>query len=322
MNSLPDSSLVLLSFFVVRLFLLGALTAVTALSCFALSQYYSFNLQNIFSVVITLFALIFGVITFLPLYQHRGSLNEYLLSLEQIDPLYGILLSAGILICLLVSLVLTAAYNVETGINKKNPVIRKLSVKEDQKAVLLTFDDGPSSQWTPPILEILKQEQCKAVFFVTGKGAEENSSLIKDLHDAGMEIGVHSYFHLPLPLLSTKSIEREIKETAVVIEKATGKKPKYFRPPWGLFNKQVLNTASKYGLKTMLWSSSSQDWRLKNSDKIVKTALKKLDSGGILLFHDGCKKKASRKPTVEALPHVIKQLEESGFTLVLELPEE
>lgn len=210
---------------------------------------------------------------------------------------------------------LTFAYYYERrGFGAGRNITRKLDINESQKKYLLTYDDGPSSEWTPRIIEILSRNNIRAIFFVVGKEAEKHPDIIRKMDEMGMEIGVHSHSHKPLPFLSTRGIRQEIEKTADAIRKITGKSPRYFRPPWGLYNKEVLDIAGRNGMKTILWSRSPIDWKERDPDKIRNNATKKISAGEILLFHDGCKKSASRQPTVKALPVVIKELKRMGFS--------
>lgn len=206
-------------------------------------------------------------------------------------------------------------HRVGFGAGRKLP--RKLTLKggaqHSNKYFLLTFDDGPSSKWTPQIIEILNSHNIKAIFFVVGKHAEENPEALKQLAGNGMEIGVHSYSHLPLPFLFSGKLDREIRGTVDIIKNLTGQTPRFFRPPWGFYNRRVIETAESYGLKTILWSRSSRDWFLKDPGLIVRETMNGLENGEILLFHDGCKKGVSRKYTVEALPMVLDALKSEGF---------
>ncbi|MCD4784534.1 MAG: polysaccharide deacetylase family protein [Candidatus Eremiobacteraeota bacterium] len=216
---------------------------------------------------------------------------------------------------ILIVITLTFAYIYQRkGVGAGRNITRKLHPDESRKKYLLTFDDGPSIEWTPRIIEILSENNLKAIFFVVGKEAEEHPDIIRKMDEMGMEIGVHSYSHKPLPFLFTGGIRQEIENTADAIREITGKSPRYFRPPWGLYNKEVLDIAGGNGMKTILWSRSSIDWKESDPGKIRNNVIEKMLAEEILLFHDGCKKGASRGPTVKALPVIIEELGALGFS--------
>ena len=218
-----------------------------------------------------------------------------------------------LLISILSVLVIFARVYEKLGFGKGKDCIRELYDKNVNKTFLLTFDDGPHAKYTPSIIEILNEHGIKAVFFLVGKAVEENREIVQALKDNGMEIAVHSYSHKPLPFLSTKQIEEEIGETVRILTTLTGSPPVFFRPPWGLYNREVLDIAEKHGLKTLLWSCSTRDWKEKSTDQICRNASKGLKSGVILLFHDGCKEGVGRECTVEALPLVAGELKGKGL---------
>ncbi len=173
--------------------------------------------------------------------------------------------------------------------------------------ILLTFDDGPSSN-TPYVLDILKRYSVRGVFFVVGKRAEKNVHILKRTAQEGHILGVHTYSHIPLVFLSSNQIKSEIKRCADIIREI-GYEPKHFRPPWGFYNAEVIKIADELGLKTILWSRSSKDWTGISSKDVLKNATFNMEEGDIILFHDGGDNFAG-KNTLEALPKVIEYIRE------------
>jgi peptidoglycan/xylan/chitin deacetylase (PgdA/CDA1 family) len=202
------------------------------------------------------------------------------------------------------------------GFGKGKDLLRRLPVKGDtdqNSPCLITFDDGPSGLWTPEILQTLKENGVYAIFFLVGTHSEENPDVVKQIEDAGCEAAVHSYSHKPLPFLFSGKLKEEMEKNYRAVEKITGKRPRFFRPPWGMYNREVLDMAESLGLRTILWSRSSIDWKEKDPDRIIKNSLHDIKPGEIFLFHDGCKKGASRQATARALPAVLKKLKDMGF---------
>ena len=157
--------------------------------------------------------------------------------------------------------------------------------------VLLTFDDGPHPRTTPRVLEVLRENNLKGVFFVLGVNARKFPHLVKQIHDEGHTIGNHGYSHANLTKLSHAAILREIRITNDLISEITGKKPRLFRPPYGAINESVSSAVSSEGMSVMLWNIDPSDWRHKDSSRSVSiiTRQMRLDSvarGGIILMHD------------------------------------
>ena len=115
--------------------------------------------------------------------------------------------------------------------------LRKLLI--GNKSVVLTFDDGPHPSTTPHILDILKKRHLRAAFFVLGLQANKYPDIIKRMHDEGHIIGNHTYGHKNLTQLKPAQIKKEIESTNDLIEKITGERPKFMRPPYGAVNKAV-----------------------------------------------------------------------------------
>lgn len=171
--------------------------------------------------------------------------------------------------------------------------------------VALTFDDGPSN-YTPQLLDILKENEAKATFFVLGKSAKIQQNTIQRIHAEGHQIGNHSWDHKDLKKLSRSGIEHQIFDTNKVIKDITGVEPTILRPPYGSYNDLVKSTAK---LPIILWDLDPLDWKDRNS-KTVAERMSKGKPNGILLAHD------IHKSTVDAMPTVIKNLKAKGYHLV------
>ncbi|MCE1246689.1 MAG: polysaccharide deacetylase family protein [Firmicutes bacterium] len=239
----------------------------------------------------------------------------------------GLYFSIVLFLISLVSIDIFRYFYEHRGFGKGRTLMRRLSPKETaqntetgsdnsetgKKHCLLTFDDGPSAQWTPGILKVLKDNNIYAIFFLVGNHIRQNPETAGMIEEYGCEAAVHSDSHKPLPFLFSSQLNAELKNNFEIIEKITRKRPEFFRPPWGLYNREVLEIAESLGLKTILWSRSSIDWKEKNSDKILSNALPDIKSGEIFLFHDGCKPGATRQATLESIPVFIQKLYELDF---------
>ena len=171
--------------------------------------------------------------------------------------------------------------------------------------VAITFDDGPSA-YTPELLDILKENNVKATFFILGKSAQIQQKTVQRAFEEGHEIENHTWDHKKLINLSPEQIKNQIEKTDSVLLALTGQESSYLRPPYGAFNKTVRKIAKK---PFILWSIDPRDWRSRNTQAIVDT-LSKAEPNMIILAHD------TRKETVEAIPQIIENLKAKGIHFV------
>ncbi|MFI5909881.1 polysaccharide deacetylase family protein [Dactylosporangium sp. NPDC051541] len=149
----------------------------------------------------------------------------------------------------------------------------------------LTFDDGPSNDHTPAILNALRQNGLRATMFNEGQYAASYPAQVRAQVTAGMWVGNHSYTHPHLTQQSQAQIDSEISRTQQAIANAGGGTPKLFRPPYGETNGTLQSVESKYGLKEIIWDVDSQDWNNASVDAIV-AANGRLTNGQIILMHE------------------------------------
>lgn len=183
------------------------------------------------------------------------------------------------------------------------------------KVIALTFDDGPHNEYTEQILDILKQYQVKATFFVLGKQVVEYPGIIERAYIEGHEIGNHTYYHMNIRKASKKEIQQQIEQTQKVVFWVTGERPKVFRPPFGYHNKNVVRLAEEEDCTVVLWTydKDSKDWSLPGVMRIAKAVLKDADNGDIILMHDSVE---GNSQTVDALKIILPELKERGFQFV------
>ena len=180
----------------------------------------------------------------------------------------------------------------------------------NQKQIAITFDDGPDSETTANILSILEKYKATAAFFCIGEKIEQQSQLLKKIDKSGHLIGNHSFSHSNfLPLSSSKKITEELNKTTELIERIIGKKPKLFRPPFGVTNPSIVKALKNTGLISVGWSLRSFD-TVHNSEKVLKKLQRKLKAGDIVLFHD------NRKNTPELLESFLLWLNENQFEVI------
>ena len=193
---------------------------------------------------------------------------------------------------------------VRTG-NKKSPYIA------------LTFDDGPNPEYTPKLLDILKEHDVKATFFVVGKNAQRYPDILRRIHSEGHVIGCHSFSHRHAWLLSPVYTFRDLKRVCRILEDELGHNPGWYRPPWGMFNMFTLIAAQKMGLATAYWSIEAQDWESKTKPQhIYNTVISQAKAGSIVVLHDSGGAPSAPANTLEALPLIINNLKEKGYKFV------
>jgi peptidoglycan-N-acetylglucosamine deacetylase len=173
-----------------------------------------------------------------------------------------------------------------------------------RRMVALTFDDGPSGR-TPAILRVLQRHGAHATFFVVGRETRGQEPVLRDIAAMGNELADHTYSHADLLGLKTTGRERQLDWTKVLVDRATGLEPRFFRPPYGATGPVVNKLARSLGLVPILWSVDSRDWQLPGTRAIVKRVLAGAKPGAIILMHDGG---GNRQETLQALPAILRGL--------------
>ena len=176
--------------------------------------------------------------------------------------------------------------------------------------IALTFDDGPHPVYTLQLLDILRRMHTPATFFVVGEQAEKNPGLVRLEVAEGNEVGDHTYDHVNLTLIPPELVAYEVNRCNDVIAKATGAPVRFFRPPGGEYNGEVLREAAAHGFITTLWTDDPGDFSKPSSSMIAKRTLAHLENGAIILLHDGIPE------TLEALPAIITAARQRGFQFV------
>lgn len=190
--------------------------------------------------------------------------------------------------------------DIKVSIEKKNKIINP-----DKKVIALTFDDGPS-KYTNKILEILKENDVVATFFVIGNKANMYKETLQKMVKNGNEIGNHSYNHKSLTKLDKDELIDQINKTQEIIKNITGFYPTYLRPTYGAVNNKIRTSID---MNIVLWNIDTKDWKYKSVNTIVKRAMKATDLD-IILMHD------TKDRTVQALKKIIPQLKDEGYEFV------
>lgn len=188
------------------------------------------------------------------------------------------------------------------------------------KVVALTFDDGPSPEWTPQVLDELKKAEVKATFFMLGNHVERYPEIARQVLAEGHEIGNHTYDHHVLIYYKMEELEKEIKDAEKAIKTVTGQNTRYFRPPKAWLSSREKKKIEEMGYKIVLWSLNSKDWVTYHDKQITSYILKRIRPGDIILFHDSggvfTAEGGNRTQTIKTIPRLVKKLKERGYRFV------
>lgn len=168
--------------------------------------------------------------------------------------------------------------------------------------VCLTFDDGPDPNYTPRLLEILAQENCKACFFITGEKAEKYPELVKMIAEQGHIIGSHGYFHRHAWLMSPQNTFSSWDKSINVIKNITGTEPEFIRPPWGAATLALVIWRISRKKRIVSWNALGKDWlRALSPLVIMNKIIKNTSEGTIVLLHDSGGEQGAPENTLSCL---------------------
>jgi peptidoglycan-N-acetylglucosamine deacetylase len=181
--------------------------------------------------------------------------------------------------------------------------------------VALTFDDGPTPATSPPIYDVLERWHAPATFFDEGQYATRWPNLMAREWQDGFAIGVHTWDHPLMTRLTPDQVHRQFADTVSAIRAAIGANVCLWlwRPPYGDVNAAVAQAAAGFGLTTVTWDNSSDDWDRPGAGRIARNVLVQAHPGAIILMHDG---PAWREQTALALPYILQGLLDRGLTPV------
>jgi peptidoglycan/xylan/chitin deacetylase (PgdA/CDA1 family) len=183
--------------------------------------------------------------------------------------------------------------------------------------IALTFDDGPNPIYTPKLLDILKEAGVKATFFVVGEQALQYPHILGRMHSEGHTVGCHSFSHRHAWLMSPLRTFSDIELTCQAIKSSLGHQPRWYRPPWGMFNLCSAAAARRLGLEIAYWSIEAQDWEAKTTARhIYDAVISQAQPGSIVVLHDNRGAPGAPAKTLEALPFIIDTLKKKGYTFV------
>jgi len=181
-----------------------------------------------------------------------------------------------------------------------------------KKVIYLTFDEGYENGYTSIILDVLKENDVKTIFFVTGSYIDRNPELVKRMLDEGHQVGNHTISHPSLPDIDYGKLEKELLDLDNKLYEKFGVRSKYMRPPAGEYNERTLAAAQQLGYKTIFWSFAYDDWyadKIRGADYAYNKVMTNLHNGAVLLLH------AVSKDNADALDRIIKDIKAQGYEI-------
>lgn len=200
-------------------------------------------------------------------------------------------------------------------------VVARIGTK-NKKQIALTFDDGPDEKYTPQVLDILKNSDAKATFFLIGSKIMKYPGIAERILREGGEVGNHTFTHPNTTYLGEKNLEIELSAFQRALESVSGKHTVLFRPPYGedvepekTEELKSILTTSRLGYLTVAMHIDPRDWQTSDAEMIVQKTIEAAEAGkgNIVLLHDGG---GDRNLTLEALPGIIAELKNRGFEFV------
>ncbi|WP_217145611.1 polysaccharide deacetylase family protein [Streptomyces sp. AC627_RSS907] len=203
------------------------------------------------------------------------------------------------------------------GTAPRRPPVRSepiLRMSGRGRTMMLTFDDGPDPRYTPDILDILAKYEVRATFFVCGEMADYHRDLLSRMADEGHVVGNHTWSHPLLTTLTRRRIRSEMERTSEVVEEAYGEPPRWFRAPYGAWNRAAFQLGAELGMEPLAWTVDTLDWTTPGTGTIVDRVEDGAAPGVVVLSHDAG---GDRSQSVRALRVYLPELLDSGYHLTV-----
>ncbi len=185
------------------------------------------------------------------------------------------------------------------------PFIKRGPAEENR--IALTFDDGPIPGVTDLLLDVLKEHNVKATFFMIGERIAAAPDLARRVLEEGHEVGNHTWTHPHLDTLSDSKVEAELDQTQEIMAKELRHSPRWFRPPYGALRKNQAHLIAARSLGIVEWSVTPDDWAKPGVDKITAKILAETEAGSIIVCHD------ISQQTVDSMKIILDPLSQRGL---------
>ena len=182
-----------------------------------------------------------------------------------------------------------------------------MQLPENVPLAALTFDDGPNPVTTARLLEGLALREVTATFFVVGSRVEEHPELVKEMVQAGHQVGVHTYDHVMLTQLTPEVYQQQVERARAQLEGLLGEKNYMLRPPYGLMDERLSQLEQQ---PLIIWSVDPEDWKDRNTQRVVEEVLAKVEDGAVILLHD------IYEESVDAALSIVDEMLSRGYCFV------
>lgn len=221
--------------------------------------------------------------------------------------LFGSLVACGVFLGMLggiYSAMADGLWRTVGGTVQPAPIAR---VADAPGQVGLSFDVAWGDDQTEEILEVLDIYGVQATFFVTNAWMAAYPELTAKISEGGHELGLHSATHPYFSALTKEGMKKELNDNSKMVAQLTGQQAKFFRPPYGDYNNNVLSAAGEMGLVTIGWAVDGGDWQDISARKISDNVLKQAKAGDIVMLQN------NNKQTVAALKEIFNTWQEQGI---------
>ena len=193
-----------------------------------------------------------------------------------------------------------------------------LGAGRGSRQLALTYDDGPNDPHTLRLLEVLARHDVKATFFLIGRFVAERPEIAREVARAGHAIGNHTFNHPNLIFCSATRVHSELEQCRKILTDTVGEHSTLWRPPFGARLPHVLGVSRTLGLEPVMWTVSSNDWKIRSAEAIEQRMAQRIRGGDVILMHDGSHVRmgADRARTVEATDRLIRRCKDQGYEFV------
>ena len=215
-------------------------------------------------------------------------------------------MATALIVCAVIAI--ASSVSAFAGTNRLLPIY---SVDTNEKKIAISFDAAWGNDDTHTLVEILKEYEVPATFFLVGAWVDKYPESVKEIADAGHRVQNHSNTHPYMTQLSKVKMTDELTSCNEKIKAITGVSPTLFRPPYGDYDDAVIEAVEGLNMYAVQWSVDSLDWQdTATAESIYKRVTSKVKNGSIVLFHNDA------DHTPEALPNILKTLKDDGYEFV------
>ncbi len=193
---------------------------------------------------------------------------------------------AMLLVVVLLSISINGTTSAQVYFGYSTRKVPIYNVETEEKQVAISFDAAWGADKTQGLIDILKEFDVSATFFLVGFWVDDYPEMVKAIDEAGFEIGTHSNTHPDMVKLDKSTMKSELETSISKIKEVTGKDVSLFRAPYGSYNNDLLDTAENLGLKTIQWDVDSLDWKGLSASEIANRITSRVKNGSIILMHN------------------------------------